>query len=169
MKHIIGIDCSSKTIDAVILGEDKSWIDVLSVESKSKDMDIRFLELYYDFITLLRTKFDLDKLNYYAIVENPIFLQNVKTTVAITKVVAAAEIALSNCGIEFIGVDPKAWKKSVLADGNANKEKIMNFAKAIWGSEITSQDLADAACLALWGVMRFGYENPELLRERQKG
>ena len=159
MKQIIGIDASSKRIDLVILGGDKSWIDSFSLKSDSKEMDVRFLDLYYQFRNLLMNKFSYKKnMEYYACIENPIYLQNIKTTVGITKVITAVEIALSHHNIEFIGIDPKGWKKSVLSDGNASKEKIMDFVKAIWGDKITSQDTADSACLALWGVMRFGKE-----------
>ena len=170
IKYVLGVDCSSKRIDAVMLNTKKEWICSISLESKSKDMDIRLTELYSEFYdevlelvlniengekTIL-DQFEPIGLGIYVVVENPVYVQNIKATVGITQVVAAAKLVAYQLCESFIGVDNRHWKKHVLGNGVAGKDKIMEFAKSVQGDNIESQDLADAYCLALWGVMRIG-------------
>ena len=148
---ILGIDCSSKAVNCVLIDKSKAWKYSFCLKSDARDMDLRLIELFGDFNKLIMNLSDIK----FAVIENAIYLQNVKATIGIAQVISAVKVALSTKGIKFIGVDNKSWKKAVLGDGNASKDKIMDFALALWGKEnITSQDVADASCIALWGVMR---------------
>ena len=153
--QILGIDCSSKRIDCVMLAPNGAWISSASFSSEVKDMDIRGYEVAKLFEEWVMSSL-INGSDYVAFIENPIYMQNIKTTVGITQVIAMAKFVLRNNEVEVIGVDNKSWKKSVLSDGKADKEKIYNFAKARWGDLITSQDVADSSLLALFGVGRFG-------------
>lgn len=83
-------------------------------------------------------------------IELPIYIQNMQTTFKLSETYAMTLLLLNECYLEAHGVQNTTWKKVILKNGGANKEVAMNFAKERWGSEvITSQDVADAACLAL--------------------
>jgi Holliday junction resolvasome RuvABC endonuclease subunit len=90
------------------------------------------------------------------VVENPIYVQNIKATVGIAQVIAAVKVALSRYHMVTFGIDNRTWKKSVVGDGRSDKAKIMKFAQAKWGDVFKEQDWADAACLAFWGAQRLG-------------
>lgn len=154
-QKIIGIDCSSKLIDAVILSDTGEWIASFSLVSKEKDMNRRMFELYKKFIECLAQNLIWGQ-TFTAFVESPIYIQNWKASVSITKGISAAILALYINEISVFDVAPTSWKKDILGDGRASKEKVMEFAKARWGDRITSQDIADSAVLALYGVRRIG-------------
>jgi len=156
VKYFIGVDCATKRIDIVVLDRKKNWVSSASLSTDEVDIDRRLVALYADLYATLSAK--IIKGNYddfFAAVENPIYIQNVKVTVSIAQTVAGVKIALGNLGVSFVGIDNRAWKKAVLGDGNSDKEKIKAFAITLWGEDkIKSQDLADSACLALWACMR---------------
>lgn len=154
---ILGFDCSSKTIDCVILDGEGNWIRSFSVAAylDTTDMDARLMDVTEKMYNKLESM-SIDGSEYVAYIENAIYLQNVKVTIAIAQVIAVTKKILFDLEIKFFGIDNKSWKKDILGDGKANKEKIMAFAKIKWGDWITSQDIADAACIALYGVRRLG-------------
>ena len=153
-KKVIGIDCSSKRIDVVILDGEGKIINTASVDSDKKDMDARLIDLGDGLDEKLALALVFGD-GFVAFVENPIYVNNIKATVGISQVVGVTKYILqSRFGVETFGVDNRSWKKGVLANGRADKTKIMSFAKAKWGEAIVSQDIADAATLALWGLMR---------------
>ena len=153
MKGIIGVDCSTKNITAVILSPDGEIMAMIFIGSELKDMDERLVELGTGFQEKLSSNVVCGE-DFAAFVENAIYLNNSKVTIGIAQVVGVVKFLLESRGIKCFGVDNRSWKKFVLANGRADKEKIMKFAKVKWGASITSQDEADASCLSLFGVMR---------------
>lgn len=157
VRYFMGIDCSTKRIDVVVIDGKKNWISSKSIETSETDIDLKMVALYKEFATFLsETLIDSGVEFYLAAVENPIYVNNVKVTVSIGQTVACVKLALANQGVSFVGIDNRAWKRSVLGDGNSDKEKIKKFATALWGKKITSQDIADASCIALWCQQRGG-------------
>jgi len=155
MNGFLGIDCSTRRIDLVYLDSKGNFISSYSVASEAKDIETRLFELV-EGLNQLMLGFD-DLTDTVIIVENPVYIQNVKVSSAIAQVVGAVKglFSLSDPSL-VIGIDNRSWKKLVLADGNAGKDKILNFALSRFGKDnITSQDFADASCIALWGYMHY--------------
>jgi len=158
----MGIDCSSKSIDLVVLDENRNWVDSASFVSKSKDMHKRLVELGKQFWELMLALLNL-KCEYFVVIENSIFIQNAKSSIGISQMVGSIKNMLGLLDVECIGVDNKTWKKNIVGSGSANKPKIMEFAKGRFNDNITSQDIADSACIALFGVMRLGESDVRML------
>tara|TARA_Y100000296_G_scaffold5518_1_gene6741 strand:- start:752 stop:1123 length:372 start_codon:yes stop_codon:yes gene_type:complete len=85
-----------------------------------------------------------------AAIEAAIFIQNPRTTMQISSVVACAKYALYRASISVVPVDNRSWKKIILGKGNAGKPAIKQYAVDKWGDIFPEQDYADAACIALW-------------------
>lgn len=156
VKYFMGVDCSTKRIDLVVIDKNKKWVTSESIETEETDIDRKLVDLHLQFNKIL-----IDNLLQYRPeiivgVENPIYIQNVKVTVSIAQTVACVKVALGSAKIPFFGIDNRAWKRSVLGDGNSDKAKIKAFAEALWNGKITSQDIADASCIALWCQQRGG-------------
>lgn len=161
----IGFDCNSKSIAGVLLNSKCEFLNSIFVQSNAKTWDGR--------LTVLTL--ELEKYNAFlskksvvpiAYIETPIYMQNIKATNSIARVVGIVHSWLIRNNIYDFEVDVKSWKKAVLGNGNAKKEDIMKFAKSRWDDKILNQDIADAACIAMYGVLR-GRENE--LKEKKNG
>ena len=156
IEQVIGFDCSSKAVHMVGLNLDGSISIIKSWKSKSKGTEIRFRELFAqldDYLCENKENF----LTSIATIENPIYVQNAKSTIAITNVIAGVKIARTRHKINYFGIENTSWKKDVLGNGRAKKEEIAEFTDARWPeAKLDEQDYKDAACISLWGVMRFG-------------
>lgn len=148
---IIGLDCSSKSIHAVVLNQDGDLVYKEAWTTKARDMDAKLFELQEGFTSgLYRIIGDGTAI---AVIENPIYIQSGKATIEISQVIGFVKAELNRFGLLVWGVQNTVWKKVVLGDGTSNKERIAMFAKARWGDVFEgSQDFADAACVALYGV-----------------
>ena len=146
----LGMDISSKTIHGVVLTAKGEVNRTFKCESTSKDMDIRLKDLGRQFEAISLKGIQ------HIVIENAVYIQNVKATNSISQVIGTVKYLCSKYCDDVTGVDVKSWKKTVLADGNASKEKIAEFAKARWGKTLpqTEQDFFDAACLALFCLKR---------------
>jgi len=146
---ILGCDCSSFSIGCTLI--DKNEITLFTIEGGRKnDFDDRVRIIFKNF------KKVLEKYAPEAVfLEGAIYLQNVKTTLMIARVI---DMAIANCidkDIYYQIVDNKSWKKDILGNGKSTKEQIMNFAKAKWGDIFdNNQDLADSALIAFYGLRR---------------
>jgi Holliday junction resolvasome RuvABC endonuclease subunit len=58
--------------------------------------------------------------------------------------------------IEIFTVNVKTWKKDVVGDGGADKDKVKAMAIKILGQDVSklSQDSIDALMIAKWGQLR---------------
>lgn len=150
---VIGFDCSTKAIHFAIL-DDHSNISLLEkIESQKKDIDERFYDLM-DRLRIVIKKIPVEGI--VVIVENAVYVQNVKATLGIMQVVAGLKLLFHLDKISLFCVDNRSWKRVVLADGKAEKEKIMKYAKTRWPeNDFLEQDFADAACIALYGYFQF--------------
>jgi len=153
--RVLGADCSSKLIACVLLGDNNFFKSYL-MESKNSDWDIRSRELFDQFFDLTRRLKD-DKIEPDIVyIEQAIFLQNIKATLIIDSVINAVKFISHMNNIPYIIVDNKSWKKSVIGNGKASKEQIMEWAKVGYGDKITTQDTADACAIATFGRLSYG-------------
>ena len=155
MGFYIGIDCSSRSAHFVVLDSDEKIILMDKCVDTSKDIEARFNSVCTQFSDYIINTPDLF-IGSLATIENPVMIQNVKATISITNVIAGVKRELFRNNISYWAVDNKSWKKDVLANGSASKEEILKFAEIKWGKVFTEQDYADAACIALWGLIKFG-------------
>lgn len=151
---VLGCDCSSKLIGCVLLGDDNSFFAEVLKAVDLKDTDIRFRDLFNKFRDFLNGLISEGKKPNVCYIEQAIYLQNVKTTLAIAGVIDAVRLACFMEGIPYDIIDNKTWKKWVVGNGKASKEQIMEFVKLRWGDKIISQDVADASAIALYGLKR---------------
>lgn len=121
----------------------------------SKDINERIESLYNSFSLVMDERGYSSALPQVVFIEQAVYVQNIKATLAIDAVINAVRFTCIRLGIPYFIIDNKSWKKDVLGNGNASKEDIMRFAKVKWGDEIKTQDEADAACIAMYGKRRF--------------
>ena len=144
---VAGFDCCSRSIACVVLDQDKKWVKSFFIESKKKTADDRLKELVIG----------LEEVNPWftvAYIEAPIFIQNVTATNSIAEVIGVVRSWCNRNGVADFMVSVASWKKGVLGKGNVSKDDIMKYAKVNWGENVINQDIADAACIAMWGVLR---------------
>jgi Holliday junction resolvasome RuvABC endonuclease subunit len=150
---IAGVDCSSKNIAITVLTTDKLLREARYIESNLKNMDMRLSDLVLQFEGL--GIFEAEEPITFLAVENPVYLSNPKASSGIAQVIGYVKSVAARHNVNFLGIDNRSWKKSVLGNGAADKDMIMKFSQSNWGKDaIYNQDLADSACVALWGVMR---------------
>ena len=157
MAHILGIDSSTKFVHAVCLddnGDICSLLKSAGLIDGTRDSDYCALWLVKNFESLYNQQKCDDSVSLF--IENPVYIQNVKTSFTIAAIVFGIKTLWFNKDVYFTGVDVRSWKKDVLGNGKADKAAIMAFAKTRWGDAITEQDFADAACIALYGLRRLG-------------
>lgn len=151
---VLGCDCSSKQIALVLLGNDYFWCENLI--AKESDSDVRSRTLFREFGVVL------DDLEFNSLrpnmvyVEQAVYLQNIKTTLSIDSVINAVKFNCVLRSIPYTVIDNKLWKKDILGNGKATKENIFEFASVKWEGKIDNQDIADAACIALYGFKKLG-------------
>jgi len=143
MKNFIGIDCSSKAIHSVWLGNGGSILKKIKWEHKSKEFEERFINFVSDFDAYLSTI----NIEAQAAVEAAIFIQNPKSTISLASVVGCVKYLCYKYGINCRPIDNTKWKKDIIA-----------FAEKHWGETFEEQDFADAACIALWIKRKFELE-----------
>lgn len=84
--------------------------------------------------------------------EQPISVQNGKTTVALSLAAGAIWSAHLEFDLFWYWVEIPIWKERVVGEGNATKEKIQEFLNKA-GIEYNEQDLYDAHCIRRYGEM----------------
>jgi Holliday junction resolvasome RuvABC endonuclease subunit len=134
------------------MDEDNS-IETFYLTSEHKDWDIRSRELFTKFHKLLIDLASEKKSPDAIYIEQAVYIQNIKATLAIDSVINAVKFLAFMNGVFYNIVDNKFWKKSVLGNGQSSKEQIMAFANLKWPNKINNnQDIADSACIALCGL-----------------
>jgi Holliday junction resolvasome RuvABC endonuclease subunit len=148
---IIGFDCSTRLIAGFVIN-DKEYSTIELAGKESDDTTVRI-----DTMFLLAVNYLKRKKPDYVYIENAAYLQNVKTSFLIRSVVDAVRFACVLNQVPCQTVEITSWKKDVLGNGKAEKNTIMDFAIAKYGKKlITNQDLADASCIAAYGLRRIG-------------
>lgn len=157
MIYCVGVDCSTKGYHAIVLNHEGFFVGGNTFVSISENDVQRMCEIADAFRT------DLYVFDHHVndpardiiiVTEGPIYVQNVKVTLKIARSVFG--IQTTGWPEQHFTIDNKAWKKDILGNGNATKDDIKQFAMAKWAQKLDKQDFCDAACIALWGVRRFG-------------
>ena len=149
MSRIVGIDIDSRKFGIVCI--DKGfYIGERFHLSLCKNVDDRIAELY-DEIERLLIMWAPNKVY----IEEPIYIQNFKTTKAISETVGNCKSLCRIHKIAFETVPNKTWKKEIIGNGNCSKEDIKEFIiKKYPKMKYKEQDVYDSFGLALYGVKR---------------
>lgn len=149
---ILGADLSSKKLAVIVLDEAGP---AMAIETKiTAKAPYGAGQAYASMATILVA---LESEGYprprLAAVERPIVGRGVHATLVQSYVSGAVQAALARHGWEIQLVSPSAWKKAVVGHGGADKRAVaawLEHEQPALARLATSQDLADAACLALW-------------------
>jgi len=149
MSDVIGIDCDSKQITMVKLSSESKWCNSISIESKEKYADKRFADLVRKFDYMMPRVYDYDRTKVF--IEEPIFIQNPKTSILIAYIVGyiISFYLLRNICISLI--NNKKWKQEIVGNGSASKDEIQEFVHHKWGIDPKTEHVADATCIAEYG------------------
>lgn len=95
------------------------------------------------------------------VIERPIqgMSANVSTGLRLAQVAGVLAVACRHAGSSTLTVSPSEWKKAVIGVGNANKDTVsswLNTNQPEVASFCDSQDLVDAACMALYAQAVLG-------------
>lgn len=85
--------------------------------------------------------------------------RNVRVGISMGMVAGAITVAARQAGAHVVLVEPATWKKAVIGVGNANKEQVTQWLELEHPDlrgQAHSQDLVDAACLALYAQQQLG-------------
>jgi len=149
---ILGCDCNSRSITCALIDTEVKNITTFEVIGGDKnDYKQRVKNMLFEFNGLIKRI--VPDVVY---IEQAVMLQNVKTTLMIDGVVSVVRDCCILNNIVYEIIDNKSWKKSVIGNGKASKEEIMEFARLKGGCKITSQDVADAIAIATFGLLRLG-------------
>ena len=148
---VIGVDIStSKLAIATLPLEGYSVVELIS---KSRSWETRLKELYAQFLPWVQENVSKDDL--VCIEEIPL-VQNRQSLIKLVHVLAMCRVVFMHCDMEIFTVNVKTWKKDVIGDGGADKDKIKAMAIKILGQDVSklSQDSIDALMIAKWGQLR---------------
>jgi len=149
--RIVGVDADSKKLAVVMFENDQleSWH---FLESKNKETQERIFDLYFHFEAFIKTKKpDI------VFIEQSIYVKNFVTSKAITEVIGNCKLLCKLHKVPFEMVGNTTWKKYVVGNGKATKEEIKTFIDKKYPQlKDESQDIADATCIALYGILEKG-------------
>jgi len=154
--NIWGIDCSSKNIAiSSFKYEDLDWTICLTCDIK--DTQLRILELCKIFERIINKNLP-DKV----FIEESIFVQNFKTSKAITEVIGNIKWICNGRKVPFETVQNRVWKKKVIGNGGCSKEDIAEFVKKKFPKvKDEPQDVFDCVGVGLWGIKKVEEEKSD--------
>ncbi len=148
---VIGLDIStSKLAIATLPLEGYSVVELIS---KSRSWETRLKELYTQFLPWVHENVSKDDL---VCIEDIPLVQNRQSLIKLVHVLAMCRVVFMHYDMEIFTVNVKTWKKDVIGDGGADKDKIKAMAIKILGQDVSklSQDSIDALMIAKWGQLR---------------
>ena len=148
---IFGLDISTSKIAIGCLSTD--GYNVIELVSKSRSWETRLKELYLQFLPWVQENVAQDDL--VCIEEIPL-VQNRQSLIKLVHVLAMCRVVFMHHNLDIFTVNVKTWKKDVIGDGSADKDKIKAMAIKILGQDVSkvSQDGIDALMVAKWGELR---------------
>ena len=147
---VIGLDVStSKLAIATLPLEGYSVVELIS---KSRSWETRLKELYTQFLPWVQENVSQDDL---VCIEDIPLVQNRQSLIKLVHVLAMCRVVFMHHDMEIFTVNVKTWKKDVIGDGGADKDKIKAMAIKILGQDVSklSQDSIDALMIAKWGQL----------------
>jgi len=151
MKTVYGIDISTSKI-AVACLEDGGF-DVIELRAKSRSWEARLAQLYPQFFEYVEATISPED---FVCIEDIPMVQNRSAMMKLVHSLAMCRVVFIHHGIDCFPVNVSSWKKAVVGDGRADKDKVRTMARQIFGSKIglLSQDSVDALMIAKWGQLR---------------
>jgi Holliday junction resolvasome RuvABC endonuclease subunit len=149
---VYGIDLSTSKIAIVKLLPNKGF-EVVELISKSKSWETRFKELYRQMFPWVRDSITSDDL---ICIEDIPLVQNRQSLIKLVHILAMCRTVFTHYDIDVFTVNVMTWKKDVVGNGKADKDKVKVMAQKIYGESINqySQDAIDALMVAKWGELR---------------
>ena len=152
--RVLGIDIDSKKFGVAMVEKGECKWDCFHL-SLCKNVDDRIAELYDEMEALL-IRWAPDK----AYIEEPIYIQNFKTTKAIAESVGNCKSLCRIHKIAFETVPNKTWKKEIIGNGNCSKEDTKKFIEKKDPRFIgRKEDCYDAYGIALYGAKKMKEKN----------
>ena len=148
---VLGFDVStSKLAIATLPLEGYSVVELIS---KSRSWETRLKELYTQFLPWVQENVSQDDL---VCIEDIPLVQNRQSLIKLVHVLAMCRVVFMHHDMEIFTVNVKTWKKDVIGDGGADKDKVKAMAIKILGQDVSklSQDSIDALMIAKWGQIR---------------
>ena len=152
MKRVYGIDVStSKLAVARLVGNE---FDVVEFRSRSRSWETRLAQLYKEFFSYVKEEMTSED---FVCIEDIPMVQNRQGLIKLVHALALCRMVFFHHDIDCFPVNVSTWKKDVVGDGRADKDKIKMMALQIFGKRVgrLSQDSIDALCIAKWGQLRF--------------
>jgi Holliday junction resolvasome RuvABC endonuclease subunit len=147
---VLGVDIDSRKFGATLIDRKDNSVSSFFFRSNKKETDDRIEELYNCFETILKS-YAPDKVY----IEEPIYIQNFKTTKAISETVGNCKSICRLNKIEFETVPNKTWKKEIIGNGNCSKDDIKKFMIDVGLLEDDhEQDMYDSCGIALYGLKK---------------
>tara|TARA_R100001039_G_C1806898_1_gene80914 strand:- start:298 stop:762 length:465 start_codon:yes stop_codon:yes gene_type:complete len=149
--NIFGLDISTSKIAIGRLSPD--GYNVVELVSKSRSWETRLKELYLQFLPWVQENVAQDDL---VCIEDIPLVQNRQSLIKLVHVLAMCRVVCMHHNLDIFTVNVKTWKKDVVGDGSADKDKIKAMAIKILGQDVSkvSQDGIDALMVAKWGELR---------------
>ena len=148
---IYGLDISTSKIAIAKLSSE--GFDVVELISKSKSWETRLKDLYLQLLPWVASNVSSDDL---VCIEDIPLVQNRQSLIKLVHVLAMCRVVFMHHDMEIFTVNVKTWKKDVVGDGGADKDKVKAMAINILGQDVSklSQDSIDALMIAKWGQIR---------------
>ena len=149
--NIFGLDISTSKIAIGRLSPD--GYNVVELVSKSRSWETRLKELYLQFLPWVQENVAQDDL---VCIEDIPLVQNRQSLIKLVHVLAMCRVVCMHHNLDIFTVNVKTWKKDVVGDGSADKDKIKAMAIKILGQDVSkvSQDGIDALMVAKWRERR---------------
>ena len=152
MKRVYGIDVSTtKLAVARLVGNE---FDVVEFRSRSRSWETRLAQLYKEFFSYVKEEMTSED---FVCIEDIPMVQNRQGLIKLVHALALCRMVFFHHDIDCFPVNVSTWKKDVVGDGRADKDKKKMMALQIFGKGVgrLSQDSIDALCIAKWGQLRF--------------
>ena len=151
---VLGLDISTSKIAIATLSLD--GYAVVELISKSRSWETRLKELYLQFLPWVTSNVSPDDL---VCIEDIPLVQNRQSLIKLVHVLAMCRVVFMEHDMDVFTVNVKTWKKDVIGDGGADKDKVKAMAIKILGQDINklSQDAIDALMIAKWGELRVSH------------
>ena len=149
--NVYGLDLSTSKIAIASLSLE--GFDVVELTFKSRSWETRLKGLYEQFLPWVQKHVTAEDL---VCIEDIPLVQNRQSLIKLVHVLAMCRVVFMHHDIDVFTVNVKTWKKDVIGDGGADKDKVKAMAIKILGNDVSelSQDSIDALMIAKWGQLR---------------
>lgn len=166
---ILGIDPGIANTGCAVVQFKKGKYQLLSsrlVTSSPREREPeRLLHIYNNIFGLL-TEFDIE----IGAIESVYHNKNISSSISTGKAIGAAEVALGAHAKDVVFLTPQQVKCASGLGGKADKATLKKIASRIFGIEIKSHHVADAALVAIAGCLHYRVAGgiPHTLHKRRK-